>query len=84
MESIASEFAKLIFQPPVLILFALAVAGLMRMLQDRSDYRERVNMEWRVRETFYRVDAGFSEELIQRARKRFYQRKYMKEPKATR
>jgi hypothetical protein len=81
MESIVSEFAKLFFQPPVLILFALAVAGLSTILNDRSEYRFRADMEWRARESFYRRDAGFNEELISRARRLFYERKHLKEPR---
>lgn len=73
MPEILSELMKLLFQPPVLILFALAVAGLGDLLQRRSDYRNRVNMEWRVRESFYR-DLGWSDGLIARVREQFYQR----------
>lgn len=75
------EFIKFMFQPPVLILFALAVAGLSDLLAQRADHRVRVDMEWRVRETFYRREAGFGDELIARARKMFYAQRYLKEPK---
>lgn len=80
MESIISDFARFFFQSPVLILFALAVAGLSMVLSDRAEYRFRVDMEWRVRETFYRREGGFNDELIVRARRQFYERKHLKEP----
>lgn len=82
MENVLAEFLKFLFQPPVLILFCLGIAGLSLMLQDRSEYRFRVTMEWRARETFYRKHAGFNDELIARARKSFFERRRLKEPKS--
>lgn len=81
MTEILADFLKLFFQPPVMILFCLAVAGLCVMLRDRSERRERVNTEWRVRETLYRKDIGLNDDLIARARRQFYQRHHLKEPK---
>lgn len=77
------EFFKLFFQPPVLILFALAVAGLSACLSRRSDYRLRVNMEWRARESWMRgwMRQPADEVFIERARRQFYERKMMKLPR---
>jgi hypothetical protein len=75
------ELFTFFFQPPVLVLFALGMAGLCDLLQQRSDYRIRVNMEWRVRELFYRQDAGFNDASIARARQQFYERHFLPVPK---
>lgn len=77
-----SEFFQFFFQPPLLILFALAVTGLSHLLVDRSEYRHRVDMEWRVTEAWMR---GWmkspDEDLIELSRQRFYERKMLKLPK---
>jgi hypothetical protein len=76
------EFLNLFFQPPVLILFVLAVVGLSDLLSRRSDYRFRVDMEWRVRESWMRGWMKRDDsEFIERARRQFYERKMMKLPK---
>lgn len=79
MSEVLGEFLKLLFQPPVMILFCLAVVGLSVMLSDHSERRFQVNMEWRVLESFYRRHAGFNDDLIARARRQFYERHHMKD-----
>lgn len=74
------EFFKLFFQTPTLILFGLAVAGLLDLLSTRSDYRLRVDMEWRARESWMR-DFTDNENFIERARRQFYGRTGMKPPR---
>lgn len=80
MENVLSEFLKMMFQPPALILFCAAVVGLSLMLSDRSEYRLRVNMEWQARESFYR-EIGFNADLLERARQKFYRGKFVKAPR---
>lgn len=80
MPETLNELLRLFFQPPVLILFALAVAGLFDLLQRRSDYRDRINLEWRARESFYK-GMGLSDGLIEGMRERFYQRVFRRKPK---
>lgn len=74
------ELIALLFQPPVLILVGLAVLGLSDLASKRSDYRLRINMEWRARESWMR-DFSSNEELIERARQQFYERAGLKLPK---
>ena len=65
----------------VLILFCLAVLGASDWLARRSDFKFRTDMEWRVRAAFYKEAANLSDDLIERARQKFYKEHNLKPPR---
>jgi hypothetical protein len=62
----------------VLILFALAVLGVSRFLQDRRDQRSRWRMEWKALEAFYQIDVGLPPDEVQKAKEEFFRDRGMK------
>ena len=78
MSKFLSEFLTFMLQPPVLVLFCLAVVGLSDMLSRRQDRLFNVEMEWRAREAFWRKAVKADSAMIQRAKAEFFKRKGVK------
>lgn len=65
------ELFTFFFQPPVMILVVLAVAGLVCMLGDRSERHYYARRQWRSREAWMRAWST-SGAVIQRSKRKFF------------
>lgn len=65
----------------ILILFCLGVLGLSQMLSDKKDRKFRRNMEWKARESFWRINIGLDDKTIEGLRVKFFAEHGMKPPK---